>query len=256
MAGQQDLEANLERLGLKRSEAAVYLAALEQSRASVLRLARATGLKRGTVYEVTERLLDRGFLREVREGKRRTLVAENPRTLVERFNREVADLTTSLPKLLALQNLNTRQPTITYFDGEAEVWQIYEGTLSAQQPILSFTSVIGVYDLLDPYKIERYIARRTELKIPVRIIALDSVESRRWAKRAGDELRDIRLIPREQAQFVADVEIFGDRVAIVSFKRDLFGIVIESEQIATMFRAAFELMWQAAVPTDPPLGKR
>lgn len=246
MAKRDRLTALLSRFGLKEPEARVYLTALEQGPSSVLALSRATEIKRGTVYEIVDRLLDRGLLKIVKDGKRRTFVAEDPQTLTRSLSESVQQLTAAIPELLALQQQNIRKPTITYFDGEKEIWHIYHDTLITEGPILSFTSVIGVYDLLSPKRIERYIRERVDKQIPVRIIAVDSKESREWLNRGASELRDIRLVPKESALFSADVEIYGSKVAIVSFKQGLFGLIIDSEQIAQMFRAAFELMWQAA----------
>jgi sugar-specific transcriptional regulator TrmB len=247
MEKQDHLTTLLSRFGLKEPEACVYLAALELGPSSVLSLARATDIKRGTVYEIVDRLVDRGLLKIAKDGKRRSFIAEDPQSLTDSLTESIQQLTAVLPQLLALQQQNVRKPTITYYDGEEEIWHIYRDTLTSGGPILSFTSVIGVYDLLEPKRIERYIRERVEKKIPVRIIAVDSKESREWMQRGSDELRDIRLVPRESALFSADVEIYGSKVAIISFKQGLFGLVIDNEQIAQMFRAAFELMWQAAI---------
>ncbi len=241
------LVATLTNLGIKESEVMVYLTVLEQGQVTILSLSRTTGIKRGTVYEITGRLMDRGFVKTTLSGKRRFLVAEDPRILTAKFKEYSDTLSSQLPQLLALQNVNENKPKITYYEGEDEVWQIYEDTIRTGQPILSYTSVIDIYNLLlDPKKVEEYIRRRVEKKIPVRVIALESDVSRLWAKRAKEELREIKLIPKETYNFSADVEIYGNKVAIVSFKEDIFGIVIESEQIAQMQKMAFELMWNGA----------
>lgn len=56
----------------------------------------------------------------------------------------------------------------------------------------------------------------------------------------------MRLVSKEQYDFSADVEIYGDKVATISFKEKIFGVVIESTQISQMQKAAFELMWKGA----------
>lgn len=246
MAQHTELISALKKLGLKESEVLIYLSVLEQGNATVLSIARTTGIKRGTVYEITTSLLDKGFLKATVSEKKRYLIAEDPRIVTAKFKEYTDTLLTHLPQLLALQNSNENKPKITFYEGEEEVWQIYEDTLRTGEPILSYTSVIDVYNLLDPGRIEDYIKRRVEKRIPVKIIALESEASRLWAKRGTQELRDVRLIPKEQYNFSADVEIYGNKVAIVSFKEDIFGIVIESEQISQMMRSAFELMWEAS----------
>lgn len=246
MAQYPELIATFTRLGLKESEVAVYLATLEQGQATILTIAKATGIKRGTVYEITNRLIDKGLLKVTVSEGRRFLIAEDPRILTAKFKEYADTLAVQLPQLLALQNTNENKPKITFYEGEDEVWQIYEDTLRTGQPILSYTSVIDIYNLMNPKKIEEYIKQRVLRKIPIRIIALDSQASQLWKKRSKEDLREIRIIPKETYNFSADVEIYGNKVAIVSFKEDVFGLIIESEQISQMYKSAFELMWQGA----------
>ena len=211
-------------------------------------LARATRVRRGTVYEVTNRLIDSGFIKVIISGGRRHFIAEDPRAVAARYKEYSETFSSQLPEFLAIQNASEIKPKITYFEGEDEVWKIYDDTLKQDQIILSYTSVIDMNLLLDPKNIENYIRRRVERRIPVKIIALDSEVSRQWKVRGREELREIRLIPKERYNFSADVEIYGNKVAVISYKEKVFGIIIESDQISQMYRSAFELMWQWTNP--------
>lgn len=242
----KNLVQSLQNLGLKDTEANVYISALEQGKATALSLAKETKIKRGTVYEIISRLIDRGFLKVAIANSNRCFIAEDPRSITSKFNEYTDNLSELLPEFLAIKNNNEIKPKVTYFEGEDEVWQIYEDTLKENKPILSYTSVFDINNLLDPKKIENYIRRRTEKQIPIKIIALDSIVSQKWTTNSKEELREIRLIPREIYNFSADVEIYGNKVAIVSFKEKIFGLIIESEQIAQMQKMAFELMWQGS----------
>ncbi|MBI3573343.1 MAG: hypothetical protein HY092_04045 [Candidatus Kerfeldbacteria bacterium] len=246
MAQPKNLLAVLEEIGLKEHEAALYLTANVLGRSTVLSLSRAAKIKRGTVYETLPRLIERGLLREIMIDEKRFFVAEDPRFVASNFHQRVKNLEQALPQFLALQNANTKKPKVTYFEGESEVWKIYEDTLATGLPILSYTSVTGVYEHLDPRRIDDYFTRRTEKKIPIRVLAVDSPESRKWAAQAQKYLRDMRIVPAGQYAFSADVEIYGDKVAIISYIDGLFGIILESPQISQLQRWAFELMWQAA----------
>lgn len=246
MAKNNYLSNILANLGLKKTEAEVYLSTLEQGRATVLSLAQKTGIKRGTIYEITSRLLDAGFLKTAIFDNKRCLVAVNPRTIAARFQERVSIFSDQLPQFLALQNSNETKPKVTYFEGEDEVWQIYDETLEQVDDILSFTSVIDINLLLDPKRIADYIERRVRKNIPIKIIALDSDVSRHWVQKGQKELREIRIVPKEKYSFSADVEIYGNKVAIISYKEKVFGLVIDSEEISQMYRAAFGLMWLGA----------
>ena len=159
MAQHPELLSTLRRLGLKEAEALVYLTILEEGEATILTTSQRTGIKRGTVYEIVDRLTDRGFIKTTLRGKKRYFLAEDPRTLTSKFREYTDTLVAQLPEFLAIQNSNPNKPKITYFEGEDEVFQIYEDTLRTAQPILSYTSVIDIYRLLNPEKIEEYIKK-------------------------------------------------------------------------------------------------
>ena len=236
----------LEHLGLKKTETRVYLTTLEQGKTTILAIAKATGIKRETIYGIATRLVDKGFLKITISEKKRYFIAEDPRIITARFKGYSEALFAKLPQLLAMQNSNENKPKVTYYEGEDEVWQIYEDTLRVGKPFVSFTSAIDMNRLLDPKNIENYIRRRVEKKIPTKTVAIDSELSRNWLKTAKNEFREIRLIPKEQYNFSATIEIYGNKVGIISYREDVFGLMIESEQISQMFKVAFELMWESA----------
>jgi len=138
------LTTTLRNLGLRETEAVVYLSALEQGYSTVLSLSEATGVKRGTVYEITDRLIKRGFIKTTKKEGNRYLIGEDPKVLSVKFNEYTKEFDKKLPEFLALQNTSDIKPKITYYEGEEEVWQIYEDTLVEKQPICSFTSIIDM----------------------------------------------------------------------------------------------------------------
>jgi hypothetical protein len=54
----------------------------------------------------------------------------------------------------------------------------------------------------------------------------------------------IRLLPDDFEFGFTDNLIFGNKLVIFSLKKDVFVIVIESEEIAKTYRAMFEWAWQ------------
>ncbi|MEK7086112.1 MAG: hypothetical protein AAB953_03820 [Patescibacteria group bacterium] len=58
--------------------------------------------------------------------------------------------------------------------------------------------------------------------------------------------REMRLIPSAQFDFTNEINIYDDKVAIISFKDELIGMIIESMEIANSQRAIFNMCWQFA----------
>ena len=58
--------------------------------------------------------------------------------------------------------------------------------------------------------------------------------------------REIRVINKNQFDFTNEINIYDDKVAIISLKDELIGMIIESIEIANSQRAIFDMCWQFA----------
>jgi hypothetical protein len=64
-------------------------------------------------------------------------------------------------------------------------------------------------------------------------------------KKDKEELRKALYIPHDLFPIEGEVRIFGNKVAILSLKKDSpIGVIIESEIVARMFKSIFMLTWQ------------
>lgn len=241
-----NLTEQLTEAGLNEKEAEVYLSALELGRSSILEIAQHSKVKRSTVYEIIPVLENRGLIKRTKIGKKDYFVGENPKTVLTIIKEKEKRFHEALPQLMSLFNAQEKRPKVYFYQGPEELKQMYEDTLRERKPLLNYTSIINLYQYLPREWVDDYIKRRIALRIKTRLIALDSPESREWAKTAKEELREVRLIPRENYDFSADVHIYGNKVIVTTYKSGLFGLLIEDENIAQMQRIAFELMWEGA----------
>jgi hypothetical protein len=65
-------------------------------------------------------------------------------------------------------------------------------------------------------------------------------------------MREIRLVPANEFDFTNEINIYDHKVAICSFDSglpgdgDMFGIIIESKEVAETQRQIFEMAWRYA----------
>ena len=62
--------------------------------------------------------------------------------------------------------------------------------------------------------------------------------------------RQLRLLKSELFDFTNEINIYDDKVSIISFKDELIGMIIESHEISNSQRAIFNLCWQFAEIAD------
>ena len=77
----KDSKSSLEYLGFKPKEAQIYLALLELGEASVVQIAKKTGIKRTTVYNILPDFINRGIITSAVRKKRKVYFIEDPRSL-------------------------------------------------------------------------------------------------------------------------------------------------------------------------------
>ncbi|AKM82251.1 MAG: transcriptional regulator TrmB [Berkelbacteria bacterium GW2011_GWE1_39_12] len=232
--------------GLDDKEADVYLAALELGKTTILEIAKHSKVKRSTVYEIIPALENKGLIKRAKVGKKYFYLAESPKTVVTLIKEREKRFAEALPQLMSLFNSQEERPKVYFYQGPEEIKQMYEDTIREGKDILNYTSIINLYQYLDKEWVDDYIKRRIDAGIKTRIIALVSRESEEWHDKAKTELREIRLVPKDDYNFSADVHIYGNKVIITTYKSGLFGLLIEDVNIAQMQKMAFELMWLGA----------
>jgi len=240
-----NLENLLELSGLNDKESRVYLAALELGKASILRIARQSKVKRSTVYEIIPQLEKQGLIVKTKDGKKSIYVAESPKTVLTLLKERERCFTEALPEMMSIYKTQENRPKVYFYEGKDEVQQMYMDTIREGKPISNYTSIKNLYSYLDRAWVQEYIRTRVAKGVPTRIIAIDSPEAREWEENASEELREIKMLGQNQVDFAADVQIYGNKVIISTYKKNIFGLLIEDDNIAAIQRLVFETMWSA-----------
>jgi hypothetical protein len=101
----------------------------------------------------------------------------------------------------------------------------------------------GTFDVLPKSFMDQYIKRRKDRNIKVRsIVPYDkfSVEGKR---KDIAELRETIIVPEKELPIKAKINIYGNKIGILSFGDEKISMIIESQQIADALKAIFNLLW-------------
>lgn len=244
-------EKELQQLGLSDKESKTYLASLELGSTSVQEIAKKAGLKRPTTYFAIGQLMKKGLMSSFEKGKKTFFTAESPERLVSLIaaQRRKAqaleeDLQRVLPELNNLFNLTGERPRVRFFEGK-------EGLKAIQEDILKskIKSLENIYPRDDFIKVfsqkerEEYIAKREKQKIKVRTIYTSQKPPVLPSK---ERFVERKFVPHIRFPFSADIVIYGDKIAIGTYRGKLVGVIIESKEIAETLRLIFNLAWEAA----------
>ena len=148
------------------------------------------------------------------------------------------------------KNSNTaQQPRVKFYEGVEGLKKIYNITLQDKKPIFALTAVIPKIDPeLMKWLREYYVKKRREQKIFAKVISPKTRIAEEYCKHDKDDYRKTLLIPKEKFPISIEINIFGGKVALISYKEnELLGVIIESREIAKSMRVFFDLSWEKAL---------
>jgi len=234
-------------LGIKEHEAKVYLACLSLGQGSVTQIAEAAGVQRTFVYDILTDLQSRGLVSvlDIRGKKHYTAIT------IEQFRDQVAlkfrHFEGLIPEIRAVSQNEGQRPRVQFFEGIEGVKTALMSTLD--QPygssIIGYATAAGLYSA-EPKFIARYIKERVRKNIFVREIAPDNSINRAYRQRDSMELRTSLLVPETDFQFTNELNIYGNKLLILSLQDDYLAVIIESQSVANTQRSIFELAWRGA----------
>ena len=244
------IQNTLESIGLNGKEARIYLAALETGSSPVSKIASKAKLNRVTAYDILEKLVKKGLISFFTKNRIKYFTATDPEIMVEEFKKRAAELQKALPDLKRLHG-DTIHPRVQYFEGLEGIKSIYADTLKSKTEILNYGNSQEIRSHWPTYD-EDYVKKRAGLKINLRGIAIDDQYGRWVQSRDGENFREIRLVSKDKFNFTNEINIYDDKLAIISFKDELIGMIIESPEIANTQRAIFKMVWEFCISNPQP----
>lgn len=243
-------ENELQQLGLSDKEAKTYMAALELGSAAAQEIAKRAGLKRPTAYFAIEKLTELGLMSSFEKGKKRYFSAESPERLMALVGSQrrkavvlEEELQRILPELNNLFRISGEKPRVRFFEGKEGIKAIQEDILKSK--VRELEEIYPLDDFLKLFSAaERkpYILKRKRKKIKARAIYTSKTKNVPASPNA-----ELRFVPYNKFPFSADIVIYGNKVAIATYKGKLMSVIIESREIAETLRLVFNLAWEAAV---------
>jgi len=241
------LEQYLQNIGLDGKEAKIYLASLQLGPAAIQDLSKASGIKRSTVYEVIDTLIDKALITVSQKGKRKVFTAQEPDNLLLFLKQRENILAEIMPDLEALKNTAAKKPAIRIFEGQKGLEQIYEDMIKKQGEILVLAAprekiAKGMMDFLHDWRHRRYAA-----KVPVRRININETGDKNNDYRQfelPEKIEVIKYLPKENYPFTVGIYIYRQKVAFISFsEQEMVGIIIRSPEINATMKMIFEMFW-------------
>jgi len=247
-----NLQQVLEEFGLTERQAKVYLAALELGEGSVSEIAAKAQVERTGTYYVLESLKLKGLVSRFQKINKNKYLAADPKEILNLSKKRQQLIEEYMPEFRAFQGLSNLKAHVQLYEGLDGIKMVWRKTLAKKNTeILSFSGYRLAEETALFYGKEylewglAHIRERAKRKIFTRVITEDSPQARERQKVDRDELREIRIVPKEKFLFRNEINIFDDWVAVTSYK-ELVALIIESKEFAQTMKNIFELCWEGA----------
>lgn len=246
-----DLQKTLQDIGLSDKEAKVYITLLSLNEALPSTISRKSGVKRPTTYDILEYLKKRGLVSHIKKKGVLYFRALNPHQLLEDQYNRYTNLEKAIPELVQLHDRYAATPQMMVFEGKEGLIKVMEDTLTTSTELLCWADISLATDTLKDYY-PTYISKKVKRDLWLRGVFTYSKTALEFKKRGDKELREIYMVPGEDFPFKNEINIYDDKVAIISHE-DQVGVIIQNKNIADTQRAMFEIGFKYAKSIEDDL---
>jgi sugar-specific transcriptional regulator TrmB len=235
------MEETLLKLGLTKAEIKVYLTMLKLKSALAGEVTKMSGLHRRSVYDAIERLIEKGLVSYIVEGKRKRFQPESPerlRDIIHNWKDEVED---QIPKLNAIYSSGTREQEATVYRGKNGLKTIMDDILDTGQTLYVY-GAYGDFEERLKYFFAQFEKKRIRKRLHVKVI-FDENDRARVAGKLP--LVSSRFLP---AGFSGPVttEVYGEKVLLMVWEEEPIILMVKNPKVAKAYRRYFNIIWDMA----------
>ena len=244
-------------LGLSEKEARIYRIILEIGQGKAGTVSTKSGLKRGITYATLYNLEKQGLVSQVVIKSKTHFRAEDPTKLLDLVDKKKDELKTLenslkdiVPKLKSQYKLAVGKPTIRFFEGEEGIKAVFEDIYAPKkEPVYGCVDLEKADEAFPSFVLEKLIPKRVKNKLVAKALVADSPQAREIAKHDKEQLRETILIDKKKYPVPAEIDVYEDKIAMLSFKKGEFiGILIENKDLAESLKSIFKVAFKQGQP--------
>jgi len=234
----------LKQIGLSEYEIELYLALLQYGSLSAYELAKKTGMYRQATYDALNRLIEKGYVNSVKEGKSQKYRSIHPDLILEYLNEKTEGFKQILPELASLDKKTKESLVVETYKGK-NVTRIALRDIINRLKEKGGEVLCTAVDETIPLKGYETIVKQYERDMIIygineRVIIMEG--SKGIFKNKTSKYKKIQ----EKFFNSNPVQIYGDNVQIIVWGNPDYLIIIRSKDVAESYKKQFELLWQIA----------
>ena len=235
----------LQEIGLTEYESKIYLTLLASGQISAYELAEKAGLYRQVTYDSLKRLMEKGFVSSVTEGKTKLFKAIDPNLILELLNEKTENYKQILPELTKISKSSEQPLEVETYKGKNVIRIALKDIINELKNKKEKQVLCTAVDESFPKETQELVIDQYErdmiyYKIKEKVIIKEG--SKGIFKKGTSQYKKV---PKK---FFNEnpVQIYGNNVQIIIWGNPNYLIIIRNKNAADSYRKQFELMWSMA----------
>jgi sugar-specific transcriptional regulator TrmB len=234
----------LKKIGLSDGEVKVYSALLDLGVTSINAIHEKVGIERRNIYDILNKLIERGLVSYIETDGKRTFRISNPDKIISYIDEKKSNLEEikqeTLKLMPAIQNIFKSKKQELF----AEIFKGPEGVKAVWDDMLEYKSIHWIGSgLYVPDRFPAYWKDWDKRRIKRKV---ESYHMFRFEKRKDVDkrlFRNSKFLPKEFSGNPTVTVIYGDKVAQQLLGEELSVFVIQSQQLADNYRIYHKYLW-------------
>src|SRR3989338_886746 len=233
----------LEDIGLSNAEIKVYLALMELGTTTAGPILEKSGLQNSVVHMTLNKLIERGFVTFVKEGKRNHYQAANPKHIIDFISEKKERFEAILPELLLKQKQAKEKPEIISFRGIMGIKELLMELLEAGgKEHHTFGSTAKSLMLGDAWWVS-YHKKRSQLGIKAKLLFNESLAHWKAEKKYP---KSEEKYTKSGFEPLTETIIRNDKIGIIVWTDKPLGVIIHQKEATESYDQFFKIMWDGA----------
>jgi len=234
----------LRKIGLSEGEIKIYSAMLDLGVSSINRIHEKTGIERRNIYDILNKLVERGLVTYITENKRRFFSISHPSKIIgyiEEREGELERLKDEVKKEIPtiLEKFEYKKPEI-----KAEIYRGAEGVKAVWEDMLNSNGIFWIGSgRYIPKMLPHFFAGWNKRRVKLKIKMTNLLRHEFRGKEKPLELESMKFLPEEFSGNPTVIGIYGSKVVNFLFGGDFFAFVIESRELAENYKKYHKYIW-------------
>jgi HTH-type transcriptional regulator, sugar sensing transcriptional regulator len=234
----------LKKLGLSDGEIKVYSALLEIGASSINNIHEKVGMDRRNIYDILNKLIERGLVAYIEENGKRTFKISNPDKIlsyIEEKKSSLDEIKNEVEQIMpAMQSIFKSEKQEQF----SEIFRGPEGLKAVWDDLLNYSAIywIGSGNYV-PQKFPAYWKEWNLRRIKRKVKSLHLFRFEKRKEVDKKIVPDCKFLPPEFSGNSTVTVVYGDKVAQMLFGENIIVFVIQSRELAENYKKYHKFLW-------------